>query len=178
MQLIATAQTDGLNPNRYNARGVVRALQAARSGNPGRFSAPRRCSARRLSPTPATSSATRTSASSMSIPSLAGADVGASAAQPGRIRLVAFRLCRADGLDEPDLRPSSPGARQPDLHEPARRPAAPAEPRAGAGTSLRTDRATCCSTLLRRGSTCTRMARWSTRCGWSPGDPTPRRRRR
>ena len=35
VQLIATAQTDGLNPNRYNARGVVRALQAARSGNPG-----------------------------------------------------------------------------------------------------------------------------------------------
>jgi murein L,D-transpeptidase YcbB/YkuD len=34
VQLLSTAQIDGLNPNRYNARGAARALQAARSGNP------------------------------------------------------------------------------------------------------------------------------------------------
>jgi murein L,D-transpeptidase YcbB/YkuD len=34
VQLLSTARTDGLNPNRYNARGAARALQAARSGNP------------------------------------------------------------------------------------------------------------------------------------------------
>jgi murein L,D-transpeptidase YcbB/YkuD len=34
VQLLATARTDGLNPNRYNVKGVTRALNAARSGDP------------------------------------------------------------------------------------------------------------------------------------------------
>ena len=34
VQLLATAQADNLNPRRYNARGLARAVQDARSGNP------------------------------------------------------------------------------------------------------------------------------------------------
>jgi murein L,D-transpeptidase YcbB/YkuD len=34
IQLLATAQADNLNPRRYNARGLQRALDAARTGNP------------------------------------------------------------------------------------------------------------------------------------------------
>jgi len=34
IQLLATAQADNLNPKRYNARGLERALNAARSGDP------------------------------------------------------------------------------------------------------------------------------------------------
>jgi murein L,D-transpeptidase YcbB/YkuD len=33
VQILATAQVDGLNPKRYNVRGLERALQGARSGN-------------------------------------------------------------------------------------------------------------------------------------------------
>jgi L,D-transpeptidase YcbB len=33
MQILSSARTDGLNPNRYNVKGVARALQAARSGD-------------------------------------------------------------------------------------------------------------------------------------------------
>jgi murein L,D-transpeptidase YcbB/YkuD len=35
IQLLATARTDGLNPNRYNVKGLTRALGAARTGDPG-----------------------------------------------------------------------------------------------------------------------------------------------
>jgi murein L,D-transpeptidase YcbB/YkuD len=35
VQLLSTAQADGLNPRRYNIRGLTRALQDARSGAPG-----------------------------------------------------------------------------------------------------------------------------------------------
>ncbi|MES2120591.1 MAG: L,D-transpeptidase family protein [Pseudomonadota bacterium] len=35
VQLLATAQADGLNPKRYNVRGLSRAVQDAQSGNPG-----------------------------------------------------------------------------------------------------------------------------------------------
>ena len=34
VQLLATAQADNLNPRRYNARGLARAVQDAQSGNP------------------------------------------------------------------------------------------------------------------------------------------------
>ncbi len=34
LQLLATAQADGLNPRRYNVRALTRAVQDARSGNP------------------------------------------------------------------------------------------------------------------------------------------------
>jgi L,D-transpeptidase YcbB len=34
VQILATARTDGLNPNRYNVKGLSRAVQAARTGNP------------------------------------------------------------------------------------------------------------------------------------------------
>src|SRR4029079_16303752 len=34
-QLLATAQADGLNPKRYNVKGLSRAVAAAQSGNPG-----------------------------------------------------------------------------------------------------------------------------------------------
>jgi murein L,D-transpeptidase YcbB/YkuD len=33
--LLSTARSDNLNPNRYNVKGVARAIQAARSGDPG-----------------------------------------------------------------------------------------------------------------------------------------------
>lgn len=35
VQLLATAQADGLNPKRYNVRGLSRAVQDAQSGDPG-----------------------------------------------------------------------------------------------------------------------------------------------
>ena len=35
VQILSSARTDGLNPNRYNVKGVARAVQAARSGDPG-----------------------------------------------------------------------------------------------------------------------------------------------
>jgi murein L,D-transpeptidase YcbB/YkuD len=35
VQVLATAQVDGLNPRRYNLRNLGRAVQAARSGDPG-----------------------------------------------------------------------------------------------------------------------------------------------
>ena len=35
VQLLATAQADGLNPKRYNVKGLSRAVAAAESGNPG-----------------------------------------------------------------------------------------------------------------------------------------------
>ena len=35
VQLLATAQADGLNPKRYNVKGLSRAVAAAQSGNPG-----------------------------------------------------------------------------------------------------------------------------------------------
>ena len=35
VQILATAQVDGLNPKRYNVRGLDRAVRAARTGDPG-----------------------------------------------------------------------------------------------------------------------------------------------
>jgi murein L,D-transpeptidase YcbB/YkuD len=35
IQLLATAQADGLNPKRYNVKGLARAVDGARSGDPG-----------------------------------------------------------------------------------------------------------------------------------------------
>ncbi|MEO7277202.1 MAG: L,D-transpeptidase family protein [Sphingomicrobium sp.] len=35
IQLLSTAQADGLNPRRYNVRGLTRAVQEAQGGNPG-----------------------------------------------------------------------------------------------------------------------------------------------
>ncbi|MEO6224790.1 MAG: hypothetical protein ABIO80_02915, partial [Sphingomicrobium sp.] len=34
IQLLATSQADGINPRRYNVRGLTRAVQDARTGNP------------------------------------------------------------------------------------------------------------------------------------------------
>ena len=103
--------------------------------------------------------------------------VRADRAQPGGGGAVAGRLCRQDGLDEPDLRAASPGARQPHVrNERQRQLLAPTS--SGRGRCRRAGSATSSSTRRRRGCTCTKTARWWIRCGSSPAVRTrsPRRR--
>ena len=179
VQLLATAQADNLNPRRYNARGLSRAVQDAATGNPAAvqraeamLSAAFVAYARDQRHDPGAGVDLCRSGAAADAAVCAG--VADAAAQAPSL----VRICRPDGLDEPDLRPAAAGDRQPDLSQRGANGACSRSTSSARGRFRRATGATSSSTRRRRGCTCTRTARSWTRCASSPAGPTRSRRRR
>ena len=171
LTLLATAQSDGLNPKRHDARRLAKLVGPAAADPAARRQAETALN-NAWSPMSATFATTPMSASSMSIPNFSrprlppAAILADAAAAPNLAELH-----RADGLDDAKLCQAPAGAGEPPLSQRRRAEAARDQPRARPRAPRQPRAATSSSTPPPSAFICTKATRWWIRCAWSPGKP-------